>query len=101
MLNIVYNDEDYYIYHPGNVEKKSHINQIDNFLWKIIKFAPLGTVKLREGDVIRFGRIPFKVSCICFGMTDDLDYGPGRIQLPNQPEEMKELDITQTPLEEV
>lgn len=97
----MYNNKDYYIYHPGNVDKKSHVNQIDNFLWKIIKFAPLGTVKLKEGDVVRFGRIPFKVSRISFSYPNDLENGPGRIQLPNEPEEAKELDITQTPIEEV
>ena len=79
----MYNNDDYYIYHPGNPDKKSHINQIDNFLWKIIKFAPSGTVKLSEGDIVRFGRIPFKVSRICFNQTDDFETGPGRIQLPN------------------
>jgi len=70
LLNIIYNNGDYYIYHPGNVDRKSHINQIDNFLWKIIKFAPLGLVKLSEGDVVRFGRIPFKVSRIFVNQID-------------------------------
>lgn len=57
-------------------------------------------MKLSEGDVVRFGRIPFKVSRICFSQTAESETGPGRIQLPNQSEEFKELDMTQTPLEE-
>jgi len=99
LLNLVYNNGIYYIYHPGNPDKKSHINQIDNFLWQTIKFTPLGTVKLKEGDIIRFGRIPFKVSRI-FKTNKrtaiDLDEAtPGKIQLPEKfPPKTGSLDQT-------
>ena len=83
LLNLIYNKGTYYIYHPGNPEKKYHLNAIDNYLWKIIKFAPLGTVKLREGDTVRFGRIPFKVSRIFISdgkaVIEEDEFTPGRI----------------------
>lgn len=40
-------------------------------------------VRLQEGDVIRFGRIPFKASRICFNQNSNAHIdGPGRFQLP-------------------
>jgi len=61
---LIYHNGTYYIYHPGNPDKNSLVNNIDNFLWRVIKFTPSGMINLKEGDVIRFGRIPFKVSRI-------------------------------------
>jgi hypothetical protein len=69
LLNVIYNNGDYYLYKPGNPDKRSHINQIDNFLWQIIKFSDSKTARMAEGDIVRFGRIPFKVSRICLSTS--------------------------------
>lgn len=60
LLNILYNDTKYYVYEPKNANYSKY-NIIDNHLWLITKFAVSKKVELKEGDVVRFGRIPFKI----------------------------------------
>jgi len=52
-----------YVQH--NDEQINITNLIDNYLWRLVKLE--GIVKVVQGDVIRFGRIPFRVSRIRFG----------------------------------
>ena len=49
------------MYEPKN-ENENPDNIIDNNLWLIMKFLPKKGHEVTIGDVIRFGRIPFKVS---------------------------------------
>lgn len=37
-------------------------NLIENYLWIIARYMPGREVKISWGSVIRFGRIPFKIS---------------------------------------
>jgi hypothetical protein len=60
MLNIVYNEGQYYLYEPANVAMNEY-NIIDNYLWLAARYMPDKQIEVKEGDVIRFGRIPFKI----------------------------------------
>lgn len=74
LLNIIYDQQNYWIYKPqnpwmkkgGDSKKQDSLSQnkniIDEELWLIAKFMPNKHVELVENDVIRFGRIPFKIS---------------------------------------
>ena len=61
LLNIIYFDKDYYLYEPRNTDENLD-NIIDNNLWLIMRFLPKKCHEVVVGDVIRFGRIPFKVA---------------------------------------
>ena len=60
MLNIIYNESKYYVFEPRNTHTNKY-NIIDNHLWLITRFVSTKQVELKEGDVVRFGRIPFKI----------------------------------------
>ena len=60
-MNIVYHNDHYYLYQPKNINENED-NIIDNYLWLIMKFMPKKCHDVNLGDVIRFGRIPFKVA---------------------------------------
>lgn len=58
---------------------------IDNYPWKVAQFMPTQRIELVEGDIVRFGRIPFIASRIRIkgsrktqNQQDD-DDGPGQI----------------------
>ena len=57
----MYHNGEYYLYEPCNKDQNKY-NIIDNHLWLIAKFMPTNQVEVSEGDVIRFGRIPFKIA---------------------------------------
>ena len=61
LLNIVYHDGFYYLFEPRNKEENED-NIIDNHLWFIVKFMPKKCTLIGLGDVVRFGRIPFKIT---------------------------------------
>jgi hypothetical protein len=51
----------YYLSEPNN--KDEHVdNIIDNHLWLVMKFMPKKQHEVKVGDVVRFGRIPFKIT---------------------------------------
>ena len=54
-------DGKYYLHEPRNKDENKD-NIIDNHLWLVIKFMPKKTHQIGLGDVVRFGRIPFKVT---------------------------------------
>lgn len=60
-MNIIYHNDNYYLYEPKNIDENED-NIIDNHLWLIMKFMPKKCHSVGLGDVIRFGRIPFKVA---------------------------------------
>lgn len=45
-------------------------NIIDNYLWLACRFMPDLQVEVKEGDVIRFGRIPFKIAKLVLDPTN-------------------------------
>jgi hypothetical protein len=46
---------------------------------------PKGRIQVLEGDILRFGRIAFRVSRLRMNDFEDLEpEGPGLIQMPNQ-----------------
>lgn len=64
LINIVYNKSVYYLCRPGNLDKNSHVSLIENYAWLVAQYMPQSRVKLVEGDIVRFGRIPFQLSKI-------------------------------------
>lgn len=58
---MIYHDNKYYAFEPRNADE-SEDNIIDNHLWLIIKYMPKKCMQVKQGDVLRFGRIPFKVT---------------------------------------
>lgn len=71
LLNIVYHEHKYYLYEPKN-QNETEDNIIDNHLWLIMKFMPRRRHQIYLDDVIRFGRIPFKVTKIVLDAKDEL-----------------------------
>ena len=61
LLNIIYHDGYYYLHEPRNKDENED-NIIDNHLWYIVRSMPRKHVEVGLGDVIRFGRIPFKIA---------------------------------------
>ena len=61
LLNIIYLDGKYYLHEPKNKDENKD-NIIDNHLWLVMKFMPKKSHEVSVGDVVRFGRIPFKVT---------------------------------------
>ena len=49
------------LFEPKNDDEHED-NIIDNHLWLIMKFMPKKCHDISVSDVIRFGRIPFKVT---------------------------------------
>jgi len=60
LMNIVFHNNKYFIYEPKNKDENEE-NIIENHLWLVMKYLPKRRHELKIGDVIRFGRIPFKV----------------------------------------
>lgn len=71
LINIVFHDGDYYLHEPRN-KNENEDNIIDNHLWYIVKFMPKRNVQVRLGDVIRFGRIPFKIVKLVLDVQKEL-----------------------------
>ena len=61
LLNIMFHDGHYYLNEPRNKHENVD-NIIDNHLWFIVKFMPKKHIQIGLSDVVRFGRIPFKVA---------------------------------------
>ena len=84
LLNIVYSDG-YHLYQPGLAANKHNI--IENSVWLITRFLPDKRCELLEGDVVRFGRIPFKITKLRVDLSveDEEEDGPGEVLLPTPP----------------
>jgi hypothetical protein len=82
-LNIIYHQGSYYVYEPQN-QKENEDNIIDNHLWLIMKFMPKKCHEITIGDVVRFGRIPFKVSKMVLNVDKE-----------KQEKELRQKEITQ------
>jgi hypothetical protein len=61
LVNFIYHEGNYFTM-EGRNKDANKFNIIDNHLWYITKFMPNKQVEVKEGDVIRFGRIPFKIA---------------------------------------
>ena len=79
-MNVVYHEGQYYLYQPGS--SYNRFNIVESHLWLIARYTAGNRVKLKEGSVIRFGRIPFKVTKLKLDLSenDDEEDGPGLIQ---------------------
>ena len=51
----------YFLHEPKNNDENKD-NIIDNHLWLVMKFMPKKSHEIVVGDVVRFGRIPFKIT---------------------------------------
>lgn len=61
LINVLFHEGSYHLFEPQNVGQSKY-NIIDNNLWLACKFMPDKQIEVKEGDVIRFGRIPFKIA---------------------------------------
>jgi hypothetical protein len=77
LVNFIYHDGAYFTMEGRNKEANK-FNIIDNHLWYITKFMPNKQVEVKEGDVIRFGRIPFKIAKMVLTEGDE-DEGIGAV----------------------
>lgn len=69
-MNIIYHNDRYYLFEPRN-NKENTDNIIDNHLWLITRFMPNKQIEAKLGDVIRFGRIPFRVTKIVLDVHEE------------------------------
>ena len=60
-MNIVFHKGRYYLYEPKNKDEQED-NIIDNHLWLVMKYLPKKRHLVKIHDIIRFGRIPFKIT---------------------------------------
>lgn len=65
MLSLVYKQGQYWMYHSKSLLDDSFKNHADR-VWKIVKYdsycnGKINTTKVVEGDVMKFGRVRFKV----------------------------------------
>jgi hypothetical protein len=68
LLNLIYDNGSYFLFEPSNpafLLRKNAGNVIDNYLWLIVKYMPSGRVEIQQDSVVRFGRIPFKITKLC------------------------------------
>ena len=68
-MNIVYHEGSYYLYQPGH--SQSRFNIVESHLWLIAAHTASKRVMLEEGSVIRFGRIPFKVTKLKTNLSNE------------------------------
>ena len=63
LLNIIYHQGKYFIAEPyaDSTFKKEPDNIIDNYTWLVLRFMPKQRTEIKLNDVIRFGRVSFRV----------------------------------------
>ena len=70
-MNVIYHDQNYHIYQPHKqsesleIERESE-TQIDQSLWLVIRYMSERKVRIKAGDVMRFGRVAFRIKETCF-----------------------------------
>lgn len=69
-MNIIYHKGSYYVYEPTNKDEQED-NIIDNHLWLVMKYLPKKKHPVKLNDIIRFGRIPFKITKLVLDVTKD------------------------------
>ena len=64
LINLVYHNGDYYVSEPNgdNYVPRDPDLIIEKHCWQIVKFLEGKKTKLLVNDVIRFGRVSFKVT---------------------------------------
>jgi hypothetical protein len=60
-MNIIFHKGKYKLFEPRNKDEQED-NIIDNHLWLVMKYLPKKRHLVTLGDIIRFGRIPFKIT---------------------------------------
>ncbi len=74
MLSLVYKQGQYWMFHSKSLNDDSFKNHADR-AWKIVKYdtysnGKLNTTRVQEGDVIKFGRVRFKVKMLVIDRLD-------------------------------
>ena len=64
LINVIYHSGDYYIHEPNGDKKivRDPDLIIEKHCWTILKFLPKSRQQLFANDVVRFGRVTFKVT---------------------------------------
>lgn len=70
LVNIMYHNRKYFLYEPRN-KNEDEDNIIDNHLWLVMKFLPKKRHEIKQGDIVRFGRIPFKMTKLVLDVSKE------------------------------
>jgi len=64
MINIMYHDGNYFIHEPfpDKHHKRDPDLIIEKHCWLVLKYLPKMRTEIRLNDVVRFGRVTFKVT---------------------------------------
>lgn len=69
-MNVIYHKGKYFLFEPRNKDE-SEDNIIDNHLWLVMKYLPKRKHHVGLNDIIRFGRIPFKITKLVLDIEKD------------------------------
>lgn len=78
MVSLIYKRGQYWVFHSKSLLDDSFKNHADR-VWRIVKFEThanqkrSNTMRVQEGDVIKFGRVRFKVKKIVVDPSDVRD----------------------------
>ena len=64
MLGVIYHEGRYFVQEPwaDRVFRKDPDSAIEKHAWLILRFMPKQRAEVRVNDVVRFGRVSFKVT---------------------------------------
>lgn len=85
LMNIIYHDEKYFVMEPfaDKLLKNTTEVFIDRKIWLVIKFLPNSQTEVKIGDLIRFGRVTFKVTELVL-TKEEIDSTQKNIEQLNQ-----------------
>ena len=64
LINVMFHDDSYYLHEPfpDEIHKRDPDLIIEKHCWHVVKFMPKMRCEIKWNDVIRFGRVTFKVT---------------------------------------
>ena len=64
LINVMFHDDSYYLQEPfpDEIHKRDPDLIIEKHCWHVVKFMPKMRSEIKWNDVIRFGRVTFKVT---------------------------------------
>lgn len=64
LINVVYHEGEYYIHEPNGDKKVVRDPDliIEKHIWTVLKFLPKSRQQIFVNDIVRFGRVTFKVT---------------------------------------
>lgn len=64
MINVIYHEGKYFLQEPfpDDLHRRDPDLIIDKHCWKVVRFMPAMRCRIKLNDVVRFGRVTFKVT---------------------------------------